>query len=45
MTSVVDTPTGRMRYSFEGDRNQLKNQAVGVGLNAEVVSKNVPTGL
>ena len=43
--SVVDTPQGRMRYTFQGSPSELKNQARGVALNAEPVGAEVPTGL
>lgn len=43
--SVVDTPNGRMRYSFAGTPEQLKNQKVGVPINAERVDAKIPTGL
>jgi hypothetical protein len=45
VTSVVDTPKGRMRYTMEGTPAQLKKAAQGVALNAEKVGKDVPTGL
>lgn len=46
ITSVIDMPDGqRMRYTFEGNPAELKNQARGVPLNEEVVGPDVPTGL
>lgn len=50
ITSVVDTPKGRMRYTFEGTPEQLKPAEVpeetrGVALNTEKVGKEVPTGI
>jgi len=46
VVSVIDMPDGqRMRYTFEGNPAELKNQARGVALNEEAVGPNVPTGL
>ena len=45
VSSVVDTPKGRIRYTFKGTPTELKNQARGVGLNAEKVGNTTPTGL
>lgn len=43
--SVIDTPDGRMMYSFEGNPAELKNQARGVPLNAVEIGPKIPTGL
>lgn len=43
--SVVDTPGGRLRYTFKGNPAELKNQARGVPLDVETVGDTVPTGL
>lgn len=46
ITSVIDMPDGqRMRYTFEGNPAELKNQARGVPLNEQPVGPDVPTGL
>jgi len=50
VTSVVDTPKGRKRFTFEGTPERLKPAEVveetrGVPLNEESVGNEVPTGL
>ncbi len=45
ITSIVKTPKGKVKYTFEGTPEWLKAQTKGVPLKGEVVDSKTPTGL